>query len=736
ALTSYTNRTVRVRFQAWSYNGSAPDEDLVLDKITIEDAPPPVLLNPIDEVSVSTLRLTWTPTGLVNFREYRIYRSESSSVTEASILVASFTNQAVMAFVDTGLMARKKYYYRIFLYNNSDTSTGGNQASAMTGGVTVPWSDNFETNAVGWTFTGSWTNWPGGGRNGSMGLLDSPGDYANSADSWAQFAVNLSGTTWPVLRFWDRHALADNDWGRLEISSDAGANWRPVYGVSSTRTNWAEQSIDLSPWRNQSQVWFRFHLFTDGSVPNDGWSVDDVGLAEHVPVAVGYPFYENFENGLTNWLHAGWITDTNAPYGGGYAVHDTVPLRIAPDTTLWLTLAGELNLTNAVDPQLTFWVRGYLWHYSGLRFQVSTDGGLTWAELAAVNLDTGFNADWTRKQVALTSYTNQTVRVRFQTWSYNGSAPDEDIFLDNIGIGEFAPSAPSLHSPRDQGIVGVLRPTLIVNNAIDYQGDPVSYRFEVYADAGLSNLVAQVPVMAAGWNTTAWQVDVNLLDHAQYWWRCLASSGPNISPWMPATSFYINHTNRAPFAVVIPSGWLTLSNTDGVLTWYPTTDPDPGDYVLAYQVQVDDDPDFGSPVIDQGDVQLALPEELTSWLSVSLPLKEFVGADHLQAGHRYYWRVRAVDSYYTLSEWPAGEHWFQFGATVTDPLRLTALSSPDAAGRMTLEWSVTGSRVYVEFKPSLEGLNWQTIAGPLSAHSFTITNSATMPTGFLRLRQE
>ena len=151
---------------------------------------------------------------------------------------------------------------------------------------------------------------------------------------------------------------------------------------------------------------------------------------------------------------------------------------------------------------------------------------------------------------------------------------------------------------------------------------------------------------------------------------------------------------------------------------------------------MDDDPDFGSPVIDQGDVQLALPEELTSWLSVSLPLKEFVGADHLQAGHRYYWRVRAVDSYYTLSEWPAGEHWFQFGATVTDPLRLTALSSPDAAGRMTLEWSVTGSRVYVEFKPSLEGLNWQTIAGPLSAHSFTITNSATMPTGFLRLRQE
>ena len=57
---------------------------------------------------------------------------------------------------------------------------------------------------------------------------------------------------------------------------------------------------------------------------------------------------------------------------------------------------------------------------------------LNWPELGAVNLDTGFNADWTRKQVSLTSYTNRTVRLRFQVWSYYGSAPDEDLFLDKI----------------------------------------------------------------------------------------------------------------------------------------------------------------------------------------------------------------------------------------------------------------------------------------------------------------
>jgi hypothetical protein len=464
--------------------------------------------------------------------------------------------------------------------------------------------------------------------------------------------------------------------------------------------------------------------------------VDDVSLAEHTPVAVNYPFYENFENGLTNWLHAGWVTDTNSPYGGSFAAHDTVPTRITPDTTLWLALAGELDLTNAVNPQLSFLVRGHLWHYSGLRFQVSTDGGLNWAELAALNLDVGFDSGWTRKQVALTAYTNRTVRLRFQTWSYYGSAPDEDIFLDNIGIGEYTPSAPDLNSPRNLGTVGVLRPTLVVNNAIDFQGNPLSYRFEVYADAALSNLVSQVPVVASGANITAWQVDVNLNDHSQYWWRCRATSGTNTGPWMTTASFYINHTNRAPIAVVIPSGVPTLTNTSGVLTWYPTTDPDPGDFVTAYQVQVDDDPNFGSPVIDQPDVQLDLPEELTPWLSVSLPLSEFVGAANLVSGRSYYWRVRAQDSYFALSDWPAGEHWFRFGMTLPGPLVLTAINPPDANGVMSLGWSATESRVYVEYRPALETGNWQTIAGPLSEHRFSFTNNPAVKNGFFRLRRE
>jgi len=45
---------------------------------------------------------------------------------------------------------------------------------------------------------------------------------------------------------------------------------------------------------------------------------------------------------------------------------------MGPDTQHWLALAGDLNLTNVVNPQLVFHVKGHLYYRSYFRVHYST----------------------------------------------------------------------------------------------------------------------------------------------------------------------------------------------------------------------------------------------------------------------------------------------------------------------------------------------------------------------------
>ena len=49
--------------------------------------------------------------------------------------------------------------------------------------------------------------------------------------------------------------------------------------------------------------------------------------------------------------------------------------------------------------------------------------------------------------------------------------------------------------------------TLVVGNATDPEGDPLTYGFRVYSDPDLTNLVASTSGVAPGATTTSWEVD-------------------------------------------------------------------------------------------------------------------------------------------------------------------------------------------------------------------------------------
>jgi hypothetical protein len=339
--------------------------------------------------------------------------------------------------------------------------------------------------------------------------------------------------------------------------------------------------------------------------------------------------------------------------------------------------------------------------------------------------------------VSLQPYTNQTIRLRFWIYDYYGSAPWTDLALDNIGLGDPPPGPPSLSFPAQFGSASAIRPELVVNNAIDYQSDALTYRFELYSDAGLSNLVAQVPVVASGATVTAWPVDQDLVNNAQYWWRCCANDGTNTGPWMATASFFVNQINHAPVAPLIagPPDGAQVNNLDELLVWFPTTDPDAGDAVAGYQLQADTSPAFTAPVINETNIP-ALPWPIDSYWVIGLPLHAFPAATNLVVGQTYHWRVRAQDSHGLPSDWSFGQRTFQFGsAAPPQGGKITSLHR-GTNSTMVIEWNGAVGQIFVEHSLKLSPTNWHTIAGPLSGTNWTFAPATNASSGFYRLRSE
>jgi len=91
-----------------------------------------------------------------------------------------------------------------------------------------------------------------------------------------------------------------------------------------------------------------------------------------------------------------------------------------------LSLAGWINLTNAINPQITFWWRGNIDWARNFGLQVYTTN-VGWTTIWNVSYTTA--GQWTRVQVPLTNYINQTIRLNFYS---SGSS----TWIDKIAIAE------------------------------------------------------------------------------------------------------------------------------------------------------------------------------------------------------------------------------------------------------------------------------------------------------------
>ena len=150
------------------------------------------------------------------------------------------------------------------------------------------------------------------------------------------------------------------------------------------------------------------------------------------------------------------------------------------------------------------------------------------------------------------------------------------------------PSRPVAFSPVLDAVVG-LQPTLVLTNATDAEGDAIVYEYEVYADAGLIDVVASTTgVVEDGSGKTSWDVDVELAENSHGWWRARGESGSQPGPWSVPAEFHVDSIQEPPSD---PVAWAPIDDdiiTDvrPTLQWTPSIDPD--EDALTYSVEVRD----------------------------------------------------------------------------------------------------------------------------------------------------
>jgi len=202
------------------------------------------------------------------------------------------------------------------------------------------------------------------------------------------------------------------------------------------------------------------------------------------------------------------------------------------------------------------------------------------------------------------------------TWS---SWTEYDFKMNAIA----APGTP--YEPVDDQLVATATPTLSLINSSDPDGDALTYWFELYDDASLTNLVASADSVPQGIPYTTWTVDLPLTEDQQYFWRTRVFDGFEFSPYSPAESFRVNAVNQPPaaFTLLSPPNGDSLATWSPTLVWQTSADNDPGDLV-TYTLQVADNPGFSGS------------ESLAGLIDTEATYS-------LDPNVWYYWRVIATD---------------------------------------------------------------------------------------------
>ncbi len=345
------------------------------------------------------------------------------------------------------------------------------------------------------------------------------------------------------------------------------------------------------------------------------------------------------------WAYGRFFVDTVNDSPGAPAV------SFPPDGTDVDSLTPTLSVLGASDPDeevLTCAIEIYA--DAALSVAVASITGLVPGDAGTV--------DWTVDTQLDAGSTYYWQAVVTDGRGLSASSPVSVLTVDTANQ---APAAPVIALPADGSAVAANDVTLTVDNAIDADGDPLAYDFEIDTHPGFAGDSKQISHrIDEGTDTTAW-TPASLQDNTVYYWRARATDGAAFSPWA-AGHFTVNTVNDRP-AVCVPANpgqdaWATSLRPDLCLTG--GTDPD-GD-ALTYRHEVYSDPALENLV--------AWNESTDACWTVSHDLTDRT---------RYYWRARAVDIHGLDGSWMPTASFFVRETEAVQPDAITVRVSTDTA---------------------------------------------------------
>ena len=328
-----------------------------------------------------------------------------------------------------------------------------------------PYFDDMETGSGAWFYDSPWGLTDEEAHSGTFSWSDSPNSvYGNNVSTALQISINLSVSEMPVLEFWQIYSLEENrDFGYVEVSTNAGANWTQLYFVTGGGPGWVKELVDLSSYAGKASLMIRFRVGSNGSTTADGWYIDDVRVREAAPPSMKYPFFDGMERGGANWASGSWeLVPTS--YEGDNAWHESPRGQYALDTWSELVLSNVVDLSSADNPQLTFWHKYEIYDFNGHdgsawirehdrgRVYISNYFGQegTWEQLVSYF---GSLNEWTRVQIDIPAkYAGlDSVRIKFvlddsrdtHTSSGINNHQRNGWYIDNVRINEKDELAPA-----------------------------------------------------------------------------------------------------------------------------------------------------------------------------------------------------------------------------------------------------------------------------------------------------